>query len=83
MYRPTKRIAKDTPTTFNELSKQQIENAKKTKGKNWKSHKVQNLMKKTVIVFHVFKFLPVFAFVSSDEHLFLHALDNKGLYILF
>ena len=31
VYRPTIRITKDTPTTFNELSKKQIENAKKQK----------------------------------------------------
>ncbi len=33
VYRPTKRITKDTPITFNELSKQQIERAKKEKAK--------------------------------------------------
>lgn len=33
IYRPTKRINKDTPITFNELSKQQIEKAKKEKAK--------------------------------------------------
>lgn len=36
IYRPTKRVNKNTPTTFNELSKQQIENAikeKKIKGR--------------------------------------------------
>ncbi len=33
VYRPTKRITKDTPTTFSELSKQQIEKAKKEKAK--------------------------------------------------
>tara|TARA_R100000654_G_scaffold28502_2_gene53101 strand:+ start:3218 stop:3595 length:378 start_codon:yes stop_codon:yes gene_type:complete len=36
VYRPTKRITKDTPTTFNELSKKEIKKAqqeKKTKGR--------------------------------------------------
>lgn len=36
IYRPTKRINKNTPTTINELTKKQIENAmkeKKTKGR--------------------------------------------------
>lgn len=36
IYRPTKRINKDTPITINELTKKQIENAikeKKTKGR--------------------------------------------------
>ena len=33
VYRPTKRITKDTPITFSELSKQQIEKAKKEKAK--------------------------------------------------
>jgi hypothetical protein len=33
VYRPTIRIDKDTPITFNELSKQQIEKAKKEKAK--------------------------------------------------
>lgn len=33
VYRPTKRITKDTPTTFNELSKSQIKKAQKEKKK--------------------------------------------------
>jgi hypothetical protein len=33
IYRPTIRINEDTPITFNELSKQQIEKAKKEKAK--------------------------------------------------
>ncbi len=33
IYRPTIRINKSTPTTFNELTKQQIERAKKEKAK--------------------------------------------------
>jgi hypothetical protein len=33
VYRPTKRITKDTPTTFSELSKQQIERAKQEKAR--------------------------------------------------
>lgn len=36
IYRPTKRVNKNTPTTINELTKKQIENAikeKKTKGR--------------------------------------------------
>jgi hypothetical protein len=33
IYRPTKKINEDTPITFNELSKQQIEKAKKEKAK--------------------------------------------------
>lgn len=33
VYRPTKRITKDTPITFSELSKQQIEKAKKEKAR--------------------------------------------------
>ena len=31
VYRPTKRITKDTPTTFNELTKKQIQRAKREK----------------------------------------------------
>jgi hypothetical protein len=31
VYRPTIRITKDTPITFNELTKEQIERAKKEK----------------------------------------------------
>ena len=31
VYRPTKRITKDTPVTFNELTKEQIEKAKREK----------------------------------------------------
>ena len=33
VYRPTKRISKDTPVTFEELSKKQLENAKKQKAR--------------------------------------------------
>ena len=33
VYRPTIRINKDTPTTFNELSKKQIERAKREKAR--------------------------------------------------
>ena len=33
VYRPTKRITKDTPTTFDELSKKQIERAKREKAR--------------------------------------------------
>jgi hypothetical protein len=33
VFRPTKRITKDTPTTFKELSKKEIERAKKEKKK--------------------------------------------------
>ena len=33
VYRPTKRITKDTPTTFSELTKEQIEKAKKEKAR--------------------------------------------------
>jgi len=33
IFRPTKRITKDTPTTFKELSKKEIERAKKEKKK--------------------------------------------------
>ena len=33
VYRPTKRITKDTPTTFEELSKKQIERAKREKAR--------------------------------------------------
>lgn len=33
IYRPTKRITKDTPTTFNELSQKRIKEAMKEKGK--------------------------------------------------
>ena len=33
VYRPTKRVNKDTPTTFKELSKEQIEKAKKEKAR--------------------------------------------------
>jgi len=31
IYRPTRRISKSTPTTFSELSKKQLEKARKTK----------------------------------------------------
>lgn len=34
IYRPTKRISKSTPTTFSELSKKQLERARKEKAKN-------------------------------------------------
>lgn len=33
VYRPTKRITKETPITFNELTKKQIETAKKQKAR--------------------------------------------------
>ena len=33
IFRPTKRITKDTPTTFKELSKKEIESAKREKAK--------------------------------------------------
>jgi len=33
VYRPTKRITKDTPKTFNELTKSEIEKAKREKAK--------------------------------------------------
>jgi len=34
VYRPTKKISKDTPTTFQELSKKELEKAMKEKGKS-------------------------------------------------
>lgn len=43
IYRPTKRVNKNTPTTINELTKKQIENAikeKKTKGRVKKFAKI-------------------------------------------
>lgn len=33
VYRPTKRITKDTPTTFEELSKKEIESARREKAR--------------------------------------------------
>lgn len=39
VYRPTIRINKDTPITFNELSKKRIENAQKEKAKKGKINK--------------------------------------------
>lgn len=33
VYRPTKRVSKETPLTFSELSNQEIEKARKTKAK--------------------------------------------------
>ena len=39
VYRPTKRITKDTPTTFSELSAKQIKDAQKEKKKTGKVSK--------------------------------------------
>ena len=39
VYRPTSRITKDTPITFNELTKEQIERAKKEKYLNGRVNK--------------------------------------------
>ncbi len=39
VFRPTKRITKDTPTTFKELSKKEIEKAKKEKKKTGRVRK--------------------------------------------
>ena len=39
MYRPTVRVNKDTPTTFKELTKEQIEKAKKEKARTDKLKK--------------------------------------------
>ena len=41
VYRPTKRINKDTPATFKELTKTQIEQAKKEKATKGKVSKFQ------------------------------------------
>lgn len=43
IYRPTKRISKDTPTTFKELSKKEIEKAMKEKKKSGRVKQYKNI----------------------------------------
>lgn len=42
VYRPTKRITKDTPVTFNELTEKEIKKAKKIKAKKGRVKKFKN-----------------------------------------
>ena len=42
IYRPTVRVTKNTPTTFNELAKTDIEKARKEKAKNGKVRKFKS-----------------------------------------
>ena len=42
VYRPTKRITKDTPATFNELSKKELESARREKAKKGRVKQFKN-----------------------------------------
>ena len=42
VYRPNKRITKDTPTTFNELSKKELESARREKAKKGRVKQFKN-----------------------------------------